>query len=377
MSIGIRDHKFIVFGRDSINTLGVVRALGEVGIRPHVIVLWTKPELSKYSKYIEDYYLASKLDDGIQYLLSKFGNEKEKPFIFAIDDETTSCLDLHYDELKDKFFFYNAGKQGRITQLMQKGYLPQVAESCGLRVPKTEVVRNGELPKTLCYPVITKSSTSTIYNWKSNVHICRDQEELLSAYKVIDQDQIVIQEYIEKVNEINYEGFVINDGKDLYMPLNNRYYRLEDDSYGNYAYIERNPHPELFEPIHRLFEKIGFNGIFEVEFLVDKNGNTYFLEINFRSSAWVYAFNKCGVNLPYMFALSTLQNKLDVSSENIKKLPFSLMNPVADFRSNVLTRKVSLWQWLREFKSADCFFYYNRHDMKPFWAKMCSFFHHY
>lgn len=372
----IQDHKFIVFGRDSINTLGVVRALGEVGIRPHVIVLWTEPELTKHSKYIADYYLAHQPEDGLQYLLSRFGDEKETPFLFSIDDETVSCLDLHFNELKDKFYFYHAGEQGRITQLMEKGYLPQIAESCGLRVPKTEVVRNGELPKSLSYPVITKSTTSTIHNWKSNVHICRNEAELLNAFKLINQETVVLQEFVEKENEINYEGFVINDGKDLYMPLNNRYYRLEEDSYGNYAYIEKNPTPELYEPIHRLFEKIGYNGIFEVEFLVDKNGQTYFLEINFRSSAWIYAFNKCGVNLPYMFALSTLQHKLDVSHENIKKLPFSLMNPVADFRSHVLTRKVSLWQWLREFMTADCFFYYNRHDMKPFWAKFRSFFHH-
>ncbi len=376
MNTGLSDHKFVVFATDSFNTLGVIRALGEAGIRPY-LVLWDHAKLSNHSKYVKEYYLSHGLENGIQYILSKFGDEQEKPFIFATSDDTVSCLDLHYDELKDKFYFYNAGGQGRITRLMEKGYLPQIAESCGLRIPKTEEVKNGELPKTLSYPVITKSPTSTIHNWKSNVHICNNEGELLKAFELINQDRVVIQEFIEKVDEIDYEGFVINDGKDLYMPLDNRYYRLEEDSYGDYAYIERNPRPELLEPIKKLFEQIGYNGIFEMEFLVDKNGNTYFLEINFRSSAWIYAFNKCGVNLPYMFALSTLQNKLDVASENIKKLPFSLMNSVRDFNKNVLTRKVSLWQWLRDFMSADCFFYYNRHDMKPFWAKMCGFFHHY
>lgn len=366
---------FIVFATDSFNTLGVVRALGEAGIRPY-LVLWDKAELSIHSKYVMEYYLSNGLENGIQYIVSRFGDEKVKPFIFATSDNTVSCLDLHYNELKDKFYFYNAGEQGRITKLMEKGYLPRLAESCGLRIPKTEEVKNGELPSTLSYPVITKSPTSTIYNWKSNVHICYNDEELLAAFKQINQDRVVVQEFIEKVNEINYEGFVVNDGKDLYMPLNNRYYRTEKDSYGNYAYIERNPNPELLEPIKRLFEKLGYNGIFEMEFLVDKNGRTYFLEINFRSSAWIYAFNKCGVNLPYMFALSTIHNKLDVSSENIKKLPFSLMNAIPDFKMNVLTRKVSLWRWLREFMSADCYFYFNRHDMKPFWVKLCSYLYH-
>ena len=371
----IQDHKFIVFGRDGINTLGVVRSLGEAGIRPY-LVLWTKPELSKFSKYVKECYLSFTLEKGFQYILSKFGKEKEKPFIFATEDESVSCLDRHYDELKDKFYFYNAGEQGRLTKLMEKGYLPQLAESCGLRIPRTEEVRNGELPITLSYPVITKSPTSTIFNWKSNVHVCYNEEELLEAFKQINQDRVVIQEYIEKVDEIDYEGFVINDGKDLYMPLNNRYYRLEEDSYGNYAYIERNPRPELLEPIKKLVEKTGYNGIFEMEFLVGKNGQPFFLEINFRSSAWLYAFKKAGVNLPYMFAVSTLQNSLDVSSENIKKLPFSLMFSISDFNQNVLTRKVSFWRWIRDFFSTDCFFIFNRHDTKPFWVKVRNYLRH-
>ena len=107
-----------------------------------------------------------------------------------------------------------------------------------------------------------------------------------------------------------------------------------------------------------------------MEFLVDKNGQTYFLEINFRSSAWIYAFNKCGVNLPYMYALSTLQNQIDTSCENIKKLPFSLMFSITDYKQNVSTGKVPFWRWFLEFLSTDCLLLYNRHDMKPFCVKL-------
>ena len=371
----LKNHKFIIFAPNNFNTLGFVRSLGEAGINSSLVLICRKKGLVCYSKYVEQYYLAESLADGLFYILCTYGNEKEKPFLLATSDDTASCLDCHYDELKDKFYFFNAGEQGRITRMMEKSYLPQLAESCGLKIPKTEEVKNGELPKSLKYPVITKSTTSTIHNWKSNVHICNNEQELLDAFKLINQDRVVIQEYIEKVDEIDYEGFVINDGKDLYMPLDNRYYRTEKDGYGLYAYIERNPYPELLEPIKRLFEKTGYNGIFELEFLIDKEGQAHFLEINFRGSAWLYAFSKCGVNLPYMFAASTLQGKIDSSHENIKKLPFSLMYAMTDFKLNVLTKKVSLWRWLREFLTTDCFFYYNRHDMKPFFVKVRSYLH--
>ncbi len=370
----IKDHKFIIFAIEGFNTLGVVRALGDAGIKSY-LVLTDRSYLTHHSKYVIETHLAGSLEAGLNYILSRFGNEKEKPFIIATSDDTESCLDCHYDELKDKFHFFNAGEQGRITRMMEKGYLPQLAESCGFKIPKTEEVRNGELPKTLHYPVITKSPTSTIRNWKSNVHICYNEEELIDAFKQINQDRVVIQEYIEKDNELDYEGFVINNGRDLYMPLDNRFYRTEKDGYGNYSFIERNSHPELLESIKMLFEKTGYNGIFEMEFLIGKDGQIYFLEINFRGSAWLYAFSKCGVNLPYMFAQSILQGKIDSSHENIKKLPFSFMYVMTDFRLNVLTKKVSLWRWLREFLTTDCFFYYNRHDMKPFFVKVRSYLH--
>ena len=34
----LRKHKFVIFGSDHYNTLGAVRSLGEVGIRPDVIL---------------------------------------------------------------------------------------------------------------------------------------------------------------------------------------------------------------------------------------------------------------------------------------------------------------------------------------------------
>lgn len=367
------DHIVIIFAPNNFNTLGVVRSLGEVGIRSCCVLICERRSLVCFSKYVERSYLAESLKDGLSYILRTFGEETKKPFIIATSDETVSFLDLHYDELKDKFFFFNAGEQGRITRMMEKSYLPKLAESCGLRVPKTEEVKKGDLPKSLKYPVITKSPTSTIYNWKSNVHICYNEDELLKAFKLINQDRVVIQEYIEKIDEIDYEGFVINDGQDLYMPLDNRYYRTEKDGYGHYAYIERNFFPELFEPIKRLFERTKFNGIFELEFLIDKEGHAYFLEINFRGSAWLYAFNKCGVNLPYMFVRSTLQGRVDSSCEDIKKLPFSFMYTITDFKLNVLKRKVTLWRWLCEFLRADCYFYYSRHDIKPFLDKIWNY----
>lgn len=47
-----------------------------------------------------------------------------------------------------------------------------------------------------------------------------------------------------------------------------------------------------------MFSEIQFEGIFEVEFMVDADGKLCFLEINFRNSTWILASMKAGIPLP-------------------------------------------------------------------------------
>lgn len=359
--------KYIVFCPDHFNPLGIIRSLGEVGIMPIVIVHAKKSILVRYSKYIKTIHYVDTIEQGCDLLLEKYGNEVMMPFVFAASDDIESELDKRYDILKDHFHFYNAGEVGRITTMMEKSVIVKMAEECGLRIPKTELVKKGKLPKKLSYPILTKASNSTIENWKSNVHICQNEKELIDAYSQIQCENVVLQEYIQKVDELNIEGFCINDGKDVFMPLQNRFYRTTVDSYGNYLYIDKLLPEELEKPIRNLFAKTGYNGIFEMEFMIDSQGQYYFLEINFRNSAWVYAYTKCGLNFFTMYPKALLSGKLpDYTDDMCPKLPFRLMDEFTDFKWSVLSRKVGLWQWIKELRSADCVFYYNKHDKKPF-----------
>lgn len=359
--------KYIVFCPDHFNPLGIVRSLGEVGIKPIVIIHAKKSILVKYSKYIGEIYYVETLEQGCDLLLEKYGNEPFKPFVYAASDDIESELDKRYDTLKEHFHFYNAGEAGRITRMMEKSVIVEMAEQCGLRIPKTEIVKRGEMPTALSYPILTKASTSTIDNWKSNVFICHNDDELKAAFSNIRCEDVILQEYIQKVDELNIEGFCIKDGKDVFMPLQNRFYRTTADSYGNYLYIDKLLPSEFVEPIRKLFAMTGYNGIFEMEFMIDADGRYYFLEINFRNSAWGYAYTKCGLNFFTMYPEALLSGKLPEYTDGMcKKLPFKLMDELTDFKWSVLSGKLSLWQWLKELKTADCIFYYNSDDKKPF-----------
>lgn len=359
--------QYVIFAVDHFNPLGVIRSFGEAGIRP-VVILYSEHRsiLVRYCKYIGTLHEVKSIEEGYKILLNNYADASNKHFLYATSDDIESFLDQHYEELSPFFYFYNAAEKGRITRMMEKSEIVRLAQQVGLKTPKTEEVKNGELPKTLRYPILTKATISTIKNWKSNVFVCHNEQELKEAYKYIKCEKVLLQEYIEKVDELNTEGFCLNNGKDVYMPLQNRFFRTTATSYGNYVYIERYNHPELLDKIHRLFESTHYNGIFEMEFMIGKDNELYFLEINFRNSAWLYAYTRCGVNFPLMWAKSIESGKIIEDDAHIAKLPFTLMDELTDFKWSVIGKKVSLFTWLKELKNVDCIFYYNKYDKKPF-----------
>lgn len=369
MAEDYKKHLHILFGHDHYNPLGVVRSLGEDGISPVVILISKgKPHLVNKSKYLGKLHWVRSIEEGYQVLLSNYGNETLKPFVYTCSDDSESFLDLHYDELIEHFYFFNAGEQGRITNIMEKEKMIKMAVESGIDIPKTEVVRVGDLPKTLRYPILTKAVISTIANWKSNVHICQNEAELLEAYKTIKGDNIILQEYITKKNELCLDGVSVNGGEEVYLPIQSEYIRFTPSAYGNYIYFQKYKEMDLLPKIQTIFKKTGYSGVFSMEFLRDKDDNFYFLEINFRNSTWSYAHTHVGVNLPVIWAKSTLTGHLDVSDVKITKDTFTAIQEFTDFKDSVLEGEVSVKQWLKDFRNCDCPFYYNKQDNAPFWS---------
>lgn len=92
-------------------------------------------------------------------------------------------MDEHYDEYQGKFIFFNDGRKGRITEFMDKYNILELAKKNGLKTLETKAVARGVLPENIEYPVITRSIAPNIGGWKSNVHICENEKELLEAFE--------------------------------------------------------------------------------------------------------------------------------------------------------------------------------------------------
>ena len=230
-------HKHIVLGGDNFNTLSIVRSLGEAGIRPVAIIVQEGHiPVVKKSRFVGEYYQTDSIKGCIDALLL-FSNVSNKPFVYTSDDNHGSELDLHFELLKDKFFFFNAGHSGHLTHLMNKEVLCELANEFGFSTPASEVVNRGELPTSLKYPVFTKTITPYSQGWKRDAGVYSSPEELLKAYKHMISRQFLLQEFIFKKNELEIHGFSVNGGDRVFLTFCSLYYRNNKTTFGYYKYF--------------------------------------------------------------------------------------------------------------------------------------------
>ena len=364
-------HKHILLCGDNYNSLGIIRSLGEKGISPIVILLEEGhcPLVSK-SRYVRRSNLHSvySFEESVEYLIAHFGNEERKPFVYTTDDWHESYLDRNYERLVDHFYFYNCGKVDGVNELMNKDAICAVAESCGFRVPKREVVEKGVLPVNLHYPVITKTLTSNMGKWKGDVYICRNEAELIEAYEKIKSPKLLLEEYIEKKNERDFQGFSINNGNQVSIPFEYTFHRLSEKTFGYYHVFSAMQDGLLKEKLTQLIRKCRFSGLFEIEFLIDRNGEMYFLEVNFRSSAFNYPNTYGGANLPFLWSSSMLMGMLN---EEGTLLPhFNSIDAFSDFSQSVLSGKINIFHWAKDVVKANVYYIFDRRDQRPFWRFM-------
>ena len=137
---------------------------------------------------------------------------------------------------------------------MNKEEINKAAEKCGIRIPKSEVLNKGEFPKNVPYPVITKSIMSIVGGWKQDVFVCYTEEELKEAYTKIKSDVVLVEEYIDKQNELCIDGISLNGGDEVFMPFKVNYLRFTNKAYGNYMTVSLFDDMVLEKKIKKLFE---------------------------------------------------------------------------------------------------------------------------
>lgn len=362
----LKNHMVIVIALEHYNPLGQLRALGENGVQPIFIAINHRVRMASASKWPQKVHLVENEEEAFEVLMKEYGNVAEKtgykPILSFSDDKTVTFYDRRYDELKDKFIMFNAGETGRITKFMRKKEIVDCARRHGVPVAPDWLVENGEIPADIEYPVITKAFSPVEGCYKGDFHICQNEEELKKAFTAIESEKVFIQKYIDKKTEMTYEGFSYNHGKGMYVGVQTDYIYPTKGYYSPLMNVYPRVDASLQEKLNAMLAEIGFEGIWEIEFLVGKDDKIYFLEINFRHATWGYSSNVAGSPLPYLWANAMLTG---CAPEQKQFEPFIAMVEPIDYGLRVDKGICTLPEWLTDFKRAKCTYYYNEQDIEP------------
>lgn len=358
----------VLVGREHYNPLGIIRTLGEAGLRPILVTVRGDAKFIGQSRYVREKHYVDSAEEGLELIISRFAvSKKEKSYILAGDDLSVSVLDRNYDRLAEYFYFYNAGEQNRIIHFMNKDIMLALAAKHGLNVAKTWKVCVGEIPEDIEYPVMTKAINCFGSEWKDIVFICKNEKELKEAYGKIKSKEILLQQYLKKVDEISFDGFSINRGKNLVILTEVYQKYCIPDKYSPYWEVKNNKNLEITGKIRKIIAEIGLEGIFEFEFLVDPNGKLWFLEINFRNTALGYATTCAG--MPQVTLWCEAMKNGRIPEDYYREIPegFTAMAECFDYDARVKTGLVSKKEWKKQYKNAQCKLYRGHDDIIPYW----------
>lgn len=351
----------IIIGDSTNNTLSIVRSLGEAGIEQTLILKCSEDicfvTKSKYLKNSRIYHISA-IED-CMLILEQLKNEiTGKPTIICSFDEAAVFIDGTESVLAP--FFRTPARGRKIGVFFNKDEQCKLADKCGLTIPKSLTFHRTESVDSLVivFPVLLKPLNS-IRGEKSDIHICRNKEEVEEALEVESHcSDFILQEFIDKEYEINCLGVRTESG--VYLSGGIQKIRHYPQVVGACSYGLLKPVKDYninCQGVEDFLGQANYYGPFSVEFL-HKDDKNYFLEVNFRNDGLAYVATSAGVNLHALY----VNPNTKINRRKIRRV--YMMNYSLDFLY-VKNGDLSLGTWIRDLLRTRCFININLKDLRP------------
>lgn len=179
------------------------------------------------------------------------------------------------------------GNKSKAKETMQKAGVPVVAGSEG-NVESLQGAK--DIAAKIGYPVIMKAVSG---GGGKGIRIANNEEELIRYYDVIkaeakksfNDDRIYIEKYIKNPRHVEIQVIADKHGnvahlgdRDCTVQRKNQKVLEESPS----TYIDEKLRQKMEKTSVKAIEKIGYTNAGTIEYLVDKEGNFYFMEMNTR-----------------------------------------------------------------------------------------------
>lgn len=357
--------EIVVFGKDSYNTLGLMRSMGHRGFSIYLILQKSAvPGYCRLSKYATHIKQIHEVEEGIDFLLHQYPTQgSEKMVVIPTSDLIASVLDEHYEELSSRYIFPNAGGDVRLSAIMDKRLMTEIAAESGLTVPRTlEYVCGDALPESIPFPCMVKPAKS-IEGSKSEMRVCHNMTELEEATVNHSQGhKLLLQQYIEKEYDILLLGCRCPNNKVFLSGVFQKKRWLLFGNDGTFGKITTSIEQWFDRKSVELFlEKLNYTGPFSIECGV-QNGESYFYEINLRNDGTSHYFDNTGFCVPYAWTMECMGETMSYTGSG----EYYFIDEFGDIL-NVINRNCTLKEWWKDRKCATAFKYKNKSDRKPMW----------
>lgn len=179
------------------------------------------------------------------------------------------------------------GNKSKAKETMKSAGVPVVPGSNGLIKSKSQAV---ELAKKIKYPVILKASAG---GGGRGIRIAYTEEELKKEYDIVKQeakisfndDSLYMEKFIENPRHIEIQILADEHGNCIYLgdrdcSIQRRNQKIMEETPSSFISDEiRN---KMGEVAVKAVKEIGYSNAGTIEFLVDKNKDFYFMEMNTR-----------------------------------------------------------------------------------------------
>lgn len=365
-----------------INGLGIVRALGYRGVP--VIGGYSRDEAGRFSRFLTATFRFDETD--FPALLAKLveiaAGHPGRPVLFVSSDELVRFIDENRAAL-ERHYRFNVVPTGLLARIMDKYELYRLAVETGTPMPASfRGATVEELRAALAgakYPLIAKPQTraaTTFIGGEKNVTVgsLRYLDARFGAAGPVIAD-FVFQEIIPIRDEDVYycAGYYGRDG-DLLGLFSARKLRQHPPRVGVTSFAVSQPLPEVRELAARFLDRVGYTGLFDIEFVRDaRDGRYYLIEINPRTHQANIHATDCGVNLPYLCyrdLTSGPAEVLPVQRSGVHWVALEL--DVGSFVRKFRTHELDPFRWAASFLRARSFAYFSARDPGPAARKALS-----
>lgn len=357
-------HKVIIWGADDFNTLGLLRQLSRPGIELFFLIKGKLSYASK-SRYCQNSYQTNNIEEGAEYLLANFTEEKYKPIIITSSDSIITFIDKHRAELSLHFILPGTTKSGLIEKYIDKVAMTNLAKEHHFLCPYSQSIKWNSDISRIEFPCIIKPSHEQPGQYNEfKVHICKNDTELRRILKYVRHNsEFILQQYIEKEFDLLIYGARLLSGDTILAGAMIRD-RYSDSGSASHGYITNKiPVSANIDGINSFLESIDYYGPFSFEYglVGDK---AYFFEVNLRNDGTSHYFYQAGANIPLAYVYSCANKDYHSISTKVRSTLQYFIDEEFDIE-NVLHRRVSSKRYKLEKQQATIFKYYDVDDYAP------------